>query len=360
MKRGFLSQSNSAELNRNSVLRYVKGCIKTSRTEIWSSMNISRASVTQIIRELEETGFVRDTGEKKPGMRRMSRYLCFNNNVRFMYIFNWSSRSICLVNLGGDVLKSLVLEFPHGCIPAQFVAIVLNGIERLEKLYPVSEELILGLGIILPGIIDSRHLKVIYSVEMGWRNVDISELFQERFDGKLFLERWSNMLALGENIFGATRNYTHSVLVLIENEGVGLSSVIRGDCHHGSNYMFGELGHIKLQSSVMCSCGQRGCLEAVIRESMSRNNNILTDEVMEYMAIGVSTAVNLLDPGIVLLYGKLLSSLTKESQEKLLNRILSKITSEQTRSLKLVISQDDGLIGVKGMSAYIYDCSFPI
>ena len=195
---------------------------------------------------------------------------------------------------------------------------------------------------------------------MGWRNVDMRYLFSQKFGDNFFLENIANMIALGEYNFGYGKDYKHLMVVLLDNEGIGSASVVRGACQHGTNYMFGELGHIKLPSDVLCSCGQQGCLEAVVRNHLIRNGGVIDEELMEFLSIGISTAVNLYDPGVVLITGKLLSGMATSQETDFLIRIRSKISNERSRNLRIKIQQDDMQMSVKGMCAFIFNSWFYI
>lgn len=361
----FLSHSDAAVLNRNLVLRYIKSHKHVSRTDIWNDMRISRASVTQIIRQMQESGLIVEAdgahAEKRTGVkgRHPSKNLCLNENSRSMYIFDWNSRKLCLVNLGGNILESIDLTFPKNCVPEIFAQIVLKGIEKLHKLHAIDEQQFLGLGISMPGLIDSRNQIVLYSVELGWRNVNIKDLFSVHFENVL-LERTGNMIALGEFEYGAARDYNHILLVLMENEGIGASMVVRGDCQHGSNYMYGELGHIKLPSDILCSCGQKGCLEAVVRYHLINNGNVMDDKLIEYLSVAISTAVNLCDPGMVLLSGRLIQNFTPQQQQQLINCVRNQMTDGHMRKLDFHICCEEADMGIKGMSAHIFNHHFSI
>ena len=360
MKDKFLSHADAALLNRHNVLHYIKNRGPVSRTDVWGAMNISRASVTQIMRQLQEEDLVVEVGKQESSGGRMPRALCINSNARFMYVLEWWARKLCIVNLGGEILESIDLAFPVNCLPTVFAEIVLEGVQRLEKLRTIPGDKLLGLGIIMPGQIDSRRMTVLYSVEMGWRDVDMRYLFSQKFGDNVFLECVSNMIALGEYNFGYGKDYKHLLVVLLENEGIGSASVVRGNCQHGNNYMFGELGHIKLPSNVLCSCGQQGCLEAVVRNHLMRNGGVIDEKLMEFLSIGISTAVNLYDPGVVLLTGKLLTGLTTAQETDFLTHIRNKISNERSRHLRIRIQQDDMHMSVKGMCAFIFNSWFYI
>lgn len=352
MKDDFLTRSIAASMNRNRVLNYIRQHGNVSRTNIWEHMNISRASVTQIIRQLMDEGIVIES--RTVPSERTTRYLRINENAYYMCIYEWNSRTINLVNLRGDILHSVHLDFPLKCNPSIFTEIVLDGVGQLQKKAPMDPEKSLGLGFCMPGLINSRKRTVSYSVELGWRNVDMHYLFADAFGEQVFLERTGNLIALGEYEFGIARGHSHVLLVLLEYEGIGQSSVMRGDCVHGYNYMHGELGHIKLPSDVLCSCGQRGCLEAVVQNHLSNNGGTIDKQLIEYLSLGISTAVNLHDPSIVLLYGKLIQDFTIAQQQQLIESAKTKITDIQSRNLSINVCSDSANMAVKGMCAYIF------
>ena len=360
MNADFLSHEDAAQLNRNRVLQYIKTNGYVSRTDIWNNLNISRASVTQIIRQLQDLSLILENEKENETNRRMSRYLCFNKNARYLYVFDWNTHQICFANIGGDVLQILELHFPSNCLPQAFADIVLSGVKKLSELHSVDKDAILGLGIIMPGLIDSREATVLYSVELGWRDVNVQALFSAEFGMNVFLERTGNMIALGESFFGAGQAAQHVMLILLENEGIGLSTVVHGDCQHGSNYMYGELGHIKLPSTVVCSCGQQGCLEAVVLDCLRRNDGNITNELLDYVSFGVAAAVNISDPKIVLLAGKIARSLSPSQQTYLIHCIRSKITNERARAFSVHICQEEKGIAIQGMAAYVFQKCFPI
>lgn len=362
----FLSHADAAIQNRNLILRFVRKHKVVSRTDIWSSMRISRASVTQIIRQMLESGLITESEVENQRKRTSgkgrspSRTLCLNENSRFMYVFDWNERILCLVNLGGMILESLVLSFPQKCDPLIFAEIVLGGVAELRKRRPIDAQAFLGFGMSMPGLIDCRTQTVLNSVELNWRNVDMKSLFASEFGEDIFLEQTANMLALGEYEFGAASNYSHILLVLMEDEGIGTSVIVHGDCQHGSNYMHGELGHIKLPSDIPCSCGQKGCLEAVVRYHLINNGYVIDEEIIGYLSTAIATAVNLYDPGIVLLTGSLVWSLAEDQQRNMIELIRNQVTDGRIRKLDFHICSEGNTMGIKGMTAHIFNHHFAI
>lgn len=133
MKDDFLSHADAAQLNRNIVLHYIMDNEPVSRTDIWEAMSISRASVTQIIRQLLEAGLVIETDERRATAGRQQRYLRINRDARRLFAFDWTGRLLCLVNMGGEILDREALAFPEGNFtPTAFSAVLVEGLRAMR------------------------------------------------------------------------------------------------------------------------------------------------------------------------------------------------------------------------------------
>ncbi len=356
MKDDFLSHADAAQLNRNIVLHYIMDNEPVSRTDIWEAMSISRASVTQIIRQLLEAGLVIETDERRATAGRQQRYLRINRDARRLFAFDWTGRLLCLVNMGGEILDREALAFPEGNFtPTAFSAVLVEGLRALRARHPELDNHKIDLGMAMPGNIDSRRNAVLYSVELGWRDVNLRRLFADCYDGEVYAERMANMMVLGELAADRKHASEHSTLVLLEKVGLGMAAIVHGNCQHGGNYMFGELGHIKLPVNTYCSCGQRGCLEAVVKDLLMANGGVVDAQIMEYIAIGVSTAVNILDSDKVRLVGHLVEDMSFAQEEELRRLIVSKVSNERSRRLQVCMGGDYTELSIKGISAHIFN-----
>ena len=360
MQNAFLSHADAALRNRNSVLHYVRYHEKISRTDIWENMNISRASVTQLIRQLQESNLILETGEGESTGGRKPRYIMFNGEARKLYAFDWSCRSLYLTDLNGSVLYEKKIDFPRQVSASEFSALILREIDRIDGLGLCPEEEILGFGMALPGLINSRSCTVIYSVELGWQNVNLSNLFIGRFGTNVYLERTGNAMALGAYYHGPDKGTNHFQLFILGKDGIGMSTIIHGDCQHGAGCMHGELGHIKVQDQIPCSCGQTGCLEAVVNKLLADNGHQTTEQILDYLAMGVSTAINISDPDAIILVGSLIDGMTPEQRMLLGIRIREKVTGIQMRQLNIRFSSDTKELALNGIVDYVFNRYFAI
>ena len=360
MHNAFLSHADAAVRNRNSVLRYVRYHEKISRTDIWEDMNISRASVTQLIRQLQESNLILETGEGESTGGRKPRFIMFNGEARKLYAFDWSCRSLYLTDLNGTLLHEKKIDFPQQVNATEFAALILEEIRRIDALGLCPEEEIIGFGMALPGLINSRTCTVIYSVELGWQNVNLSNLFIGRFGTNVYLERMGNAMALGAYYHGPDKGTNHFQLFILGNDGIGMSTIIHGDCQHGAGCMHGELGHIKVENSIPCSCGQKGCLEAVVAKLLTDSEGQMTEEIMDYLAMGVSTAINISDPDAIILVGSLVEKMTKDQRKQLDNYIREKVTGSRMRQLNIRFSDETKQLALNGIADYAFDRYFAV
>lgn len=360
MEHSFLSHSDAAQRNRNSILRYIKTHQPLSRTDIWEGMPISRASVTQVIRQLTESGLVLEVGMGNSTGGRKPQYLTFNGSAKKFYAFHWMSRKLFLLDLAGHILCEQSVQLDKTILPTTFVNVLSAGIRDIAAKNLCPSEDIIGLCLSLPGIIDYRSGKVIYAVELGWQNVPIGNSLQEALGMAVYVEQIGSVMALGCNCLEHVQHATHFQLFILDNDGIGVSSVFHGNCQHGANYMHGELGHIKTGRDILCSCGQRGCLEAVIHDLMLQSGGLITQEILEYLSIGIATTINISDSSHAVMVGSYVNQMTPMQQEYLTKAIRDKVTGQHLRHLDLHFSSQGTELAINGMCAFIFDRYFSI
>lgn len=131
----------------------------------------------------------------------------------------------------------------------------------LNKLGLTKDD-ITGLGMGVPGMIDSDKGTVIYSNNLRWRNFDIAKKVEAMTGIKTKIANDANVAVLGEVKFGAARG-RKNVIMLTLGTGVGGGIICNGELIEGNRSVGAELGHVVIkQGGEVCSCGRKGCLEA--------------------------------------------------------------------------------------------------
>lgn len=200
-----------------------------------------------------------------------------------------------------------------------------------------------GLGIASPGAVDAFNGIVPEAPQLiGWKDVPLAKIMEERLRLPVLLENDANAAALGENRYGAGRG-TRNMLYLTVSTGVGGGIIIEGDLYRGTRGAAGELGHVIIDiDGPPCGCGANGCLEsfasgtAIARRgrelvaageapklaALSEREGELTAEVMSkaaydgdevsrrvfhdagtYLGVALATFVNIFNPQAILIGG---------------------------------------------------------
>ena len=219
-------------------------------------------------------------------------------------------------------------------------------LKLLEK-HDIPLEQCIGVGVGIPGTIDRREGKVVYSNNIRWEDVPIVHELGKVIPCPVRIANNADCAALGEQLVGAGKDYTDVVMFVLGN-GVGGGVILNNEVFEGGAIGGSEFGHMVVRTNGrLCTCGRKGCLEAyasvrALKESASRaagreidlkelfekekNGDIALQEVIEQyeemLGNGVVNLVNLFRPQLVLIGGdisdyaeRLLPSLEKMMRE---------------------------------------------
>ena len=144
-------------------------------------------------------------------------------------------------------IETLLASLAHACSEAGVEASALRG-----------------LGVATPGWVDTERGIVPAAPQLiGWRDVPLVEMLQERLGPTVRLENDANAAALGENAFGAGRGTRHMLYITVST-GVGAGIIVDGRLYGGAKGSAGEIGHTIVDpSGPPCGCGKHGCLESL-------------------------------------------------------------------------------------------------
>lgn len=130
---------------------------------------------------------------------------------------------------------------------------------------PYSWEQVEGVGVGTAGFLDIPNGIIKFSPNLGFRNVPLKAILEEKLGKKVLVNNDANVAALGEAWAGAGRGVDHCVCYTL-GTGVGGGIIIGGKIVEGFAGMAGELGHMAIVpdlEAIQCGCGKMGCLETV-------------------------------------------------------------------------------------------------
>jgi predicted NBD/HSP70 family sugar kinase len=214
----------------------------------------------------------------------------------------------------------------------------------------------------------------------GWHDVDVPALLGARFPGPVLVDNDVNLMALGEYVT-RWRGAQHLMFVKVAT-GIGAGIITDGRLLRGALGSAGDLGHVQVAGApgdVVCRCGNTGCLEAVaaapaiaarLRElgldvdgSQGVVDAVVAGERAALQAVReagrdlgsvLATCVNLLNPSVVVLGGKM-----SEAGEYLLAGVREVVYQRSlplaTHGLQIVGTAVGSRGGILGAGAMVID-----
>lgn len=144
---------------------------------------------------------------------------------------------------------------------SQILPDIADSINKYIDTKDIQKSSILGLGIGVPGPVDSKGI-VNKCVNLGWGTFNIADKLQELTGFSVKAGNDANVAALGEYWMGGGKDCDNMVFVTL-GTGVGGGIVIEGNLLHGAHGSGAEIGHMVLNrnETAVCGCGKRGCVE---------------------------------------------------------------------------------------------------
>ncbi|MBR6555011.1 MAG: ROK family glucokinase [Clostridia bacterium] len=144
---------------------------------------------------------------------------------------------------------------------AEVIADMGNAVEAALAKAGVSIDRCESIGIGSPGTCDSEQGVVARAYNLGWFDVPVCAMLQQRFGVPVRLSNDANCAALAETVAGAAIGCENMVLITL-GTGVGGGIIIDGKIYAGMRSAGAELGHTLLVlDGEPCTCGRRGCWE---------------------------------------------------------------------------------------------------
>ncbi|PAP97784.1 ROK family transcriptional regulator [Mesorhizobium mediterraneum] len=293
--------------NRRIVLESIRLHGPITRGDIARRVGLTVQTVSTIVRELEEHGYVLSMREEPRGRGLPPATLRINPEGGYAVGIHVTPLGInaALINLSGDVIESTYREAPSATPDHAFELIGAMVLE-LTGLRPGGR--VLGIGMALPGPFGVESMSFIGPTTMtGWKDVALRERLEASTGLPAFFETDMAAAAMGERLYGLGAGYSEYYYLYF---GVGLGGVMvhDGSALRGAWGNAGEIGHIPVVPvGEPCPCGNRGCLERYLSLEALRRRNISdadwVDEVGPIFRIALTIIENLFDPETIILGG---------------------------------------------------------
>ena len=291
MKRSLFSNIDG----KNSALkkRIIALCINEdgySIADLSKELNTSIPTITKIVGELMDEGFLVDMG--KLGTNGGRRPSIYGLNPSAGYFVGTDvkkkSISIAVTNFKGhtvDYQEELPFTVQNSEESFRELCTVIkkylsdNGIDPSE---------VLAYGVNLTGRVNNET-GYCFSYFIG-EDRPISAFLKEELQAEVFVENDSRAMTYGEYICGVANNEKNMLFINV-TWGLGMGMIIDGKLSYGKSGYSGEIGHFPLlNNDLICHCGKTGCLET--GASGSAIHRIFTEKLREGRASVLSEKFN--------------------------------------------------------------------
>ena len=255
-------------INRFDVLQTIRlHDNQISRSELSDLTGLSQATISSIVGHLIDEGALIEDEADGPGARGRGRPLVMLRlNPEYTHVVGVKIATHQIVfsvtDFVGNVaaFDNIPVE-PLKLTPAQLIAFVVRGVRACLKKASKTIGDVSGIGVGLPGFIDSHRGIAFWSPVFASPNVNFRELLQAKFDVPVFVENDANLVTLAEHWFGMAKGLENAVVITIEH-GTGSGLIFNGRLYRGAQGLAAEFGHTKLVfDGPLCQCGERGCME---------------------------------------------------------------------------------------------------
>src|SRR4051794_35498254 len=235
-----------------------------TRPGLEQETGIGRKVVTQRVQQAIDVGLLEDGDLAPSAGGRPSRLLRFRTEAGHVFagLIGATEMTAAVATLDGTLIASLHEDWNAADRPEETLELLDGLFVRLAR-KTRTEPWAFGIGVAGPVDFATGRL-VDPPIMPGWDGYSIRSWLRERYDAPVWVDNDVNLMALGEWHKGTPQD-GRDLLYIFVDEGVGAGLVSRGSVFRGDTGAAGDIGHLQVTDdpSVVCRCGQTGCLEAV-------------------------------------------------------------------------------------------------
>jgi predicted NBD/HSP70 family sugar kinase len=243
-----------------AILGLLAGRGPASRAEIARALDVSSATITQMTKDLLARGLVEEVATGPSHGGRPGRLLGLVHSAGTALGVKITADHLAVVRVNLDLAIVESKRFPFDASRPD----ALDVIGRLLQDETADRTDLLGVGIGVPGAIDSQDSGVVDAPTLGWTDAQLGPQLRSRLGVPVLIDNDVNTLAVADRLFGVGRDHRNYLVVTI-GRGIGLAMITDGIVYRGAAGGAGEIGHLCVDpDGPLCSCGLHGCLEAFI------------------------------------------------------------------------------------------------
>lgn len=278
-------------IQKKKIITYYIYNVSSTLTDLAKEMDLSVPTVTKLVAEMCEEGYINDygkletTGGRHPilyGLNPESGYFIGVDMKQFAI-------NIGLVNFKGDMVK-LKMNIPYKFEnTAEKLDTLCHLISSFIKGLPIDKGKILNINVNISGRVNPKSG---YSFSLfNFEERPLADVLTEKLKYHVTIDNDTRAMTYGEYLKGRT-NGEKNVLFVNISWGLGVGIIIDGKIYTGKSGFSGEFGHMNVyDNEIICHCGKKGCLETeasgtafyrILKERIEKGeSSILSEKVLK-------------------------------------------------------------------------------
>ncbi|AWW00511.1 ROK family transcriptional regulator [Arcticibacterium luteifluviistationis] len=235
----------------------------TSIANLAKELHTSVPSITAMLADLIDNGWVMETGSAKTKSGRRPVFYDLNPNKKSILVIdvNLYETNFIFLNLRNKIDTKTTLKIKIA--DTKYLTEVCKEIDNLLKINKQTW----AVGISAPGLIESKRGINFTHENLNQEGLSFGEVLNSRYSLPVYSINDTRASLLGEHHFGLVKEKMNALLVNLD-WGVGLGILHNGVIVEGTDGFAGEIGHVQVTpNGKLCKCGKVGCLETVASAS---------------------------------------------------------------------------------------------
>jgi predicted NBD/HSP70 family sugar kinase/biotin operon repressor len=351
-----------------------------SRLKITEITGCSPGTVSNHVRTLMKKGFVVETNKGISSGGRKPVQLIINPNKAYIFSIEIEVNQIKIVifDLEVKIVADSIIPIKYKDDYMRTIKDVFFEMDNMIAKKNLKLEDFLGIGVAVPGLIDKVKGVLEFAPNLGWKNVNISKIFKDRYGLPIILNNEAKAAAIGER--GASYPQINNMVFVSINEGIGCGLYINGQLYRGASGNAGEFGHITINTNgPQCHCGNRGCWEIYASENyivnrylelsgnkkklskediyrLGKNNDKtalkIFHEIGRNIGVGLVNIINGLSPELLVIGGGIVE-IKDYIYEEIIKKLEESCLSVSCRKTEIKFSKLGSMAAVYGMADLI-------
>ncbi len=252
------------EANKYLVLQCIMTLAPLSTEDIIKNTGLSRPTVLNILRELEEEDVIIKDGFSESSGGRSAALLTLNGSKHYAVgiDFEFPTVRMVIANLKGEICSSKKLVYRKDIEKEELLQDFYLNLHAFIGDSGIDPAMLDGMGVGISGVIDSaRGMSLTIERIANWSNVTLKDELERHFGIPVYIRNDVHLLGLVEKRLFLPDDLTDFIYVAIRS-GIGSITYQHNKPMRGDKGNAGFIGHTTVNpEGALCHCGSRGCLE---------------------------------------------------------------------------------------------------